>query len=125
MKKNWDKFEIRIIDQKKYYSDISIEYMNLHVKDSGKVHRPIETFQAQLELINQGEGFAVQVIDKTIGVFLGMLIILHNKNSAYDFSVAVDPDYKNEYVSHLMKWKTIQHLQEIGIKYYELGLFVS
>lgn len=121
VKKFQDKYELRIIDQRSYYSKVPNEYMTLHVKDAGAVYRPIETYKAQLEAISGGDGFAVQAINKSNDELVGMLLILCNKNAAYDASVAVDPDYQEEYISHLMKWKAIQYLQHLGITHYELG----
>lgn len=121
VRKYWELYDLSIIDSSRYYSDLPSEYMDLHVKDSGSVHRPMETYYAQLETVNKDCSFVVKAVNKSTGNTSGMLIIFASKQSAYDGSVAVDPAFKNEYVSHLMKWKAIQHMLDIGVKYYELG----
>ncbi len=98
------------------------EYMNLHVKDSGKIHRPLKTYIAQFDYIVKGDGFIVQVKNKGTGCIVGMLMICISKKSAYDGSVVVDPDYQQYSISHLMKWKAIQYLLDINVKHYELGM---
>jgi hypothetical protein len=50
-----------------------------------------------------------------------MLMIWLLKAAAYDASVAIDPAYHKENVSHLLKWKAIQHMQEKKVVVYELG----
>ena len=41
---------------------------------------------------------------KVVGVLFTVLF----KGQAYDGSVAIDPDYEHKYVSHVLKWKTIE-----------------
>ncbi len=118
---NLNKYKVRIIDNKNFYSDIANEYMKLHVKDSGMTHRPIQTYKSQLETVKNGEGFVVQVIENKNSIVVGMLVILFSNKSAYDWSVAVDPRCKNDYISHIMKWTVLSQLNNIGINYYELG----
>jgi lipid II:glycine glycyltransferase (peptidoglycan interpeptide bridge formation enzyme) len=48
-------------------------------------------------------------------------MIWEAKGAAYDASVAVDPDWQHEHVSHILKWKAIEHLQGQGAESYELG----
>ena len=50
-----------------------------------------------------------------------MLIIYVEKNSAYDGSVAVCPEYKKKYVSYILKYYAILELNKRNIKFYELG----
>jgi hypothetical protein len=121
VKKFWEKYECRVLESNDCYADIAGEYMDIHVKDAGKVSRPIETYEAQIDLIRSGEGFVIQTRNKPDDKLVGMLIISNFKHAAYDSSVAVDPVYREDYVSHLMKWKAIQHLQEINVNHYELG----
>jgi hypothetical protein len=50
-----------------------------------------------------------------------MLLVSLYKGSAYDNSVAVDPAFQQEYVSHLLKWTAIEELLRRGAQSYELG----
>ena len=50
-----------------------------------------------------------------------MLVIFFDKYSAYDGSVAVCPEYKKFYISHILKYYAILEINKRNIKYYELG----
>ena len=50
-----------------------------------------------------------------------MLLVSLYKNAAYDGSVAVDPDFASQNVSHLLKWRVIEELQKRKVPTYELG----
>ena len=52
----------------------------------------------------------------------GALFVLALKGQAYDGSVAIDPKYEQKYVSHVLKWKTIEYLLSTNIHSYELGI---
>jgi hypothetical protein len=121
VKKYLPLYELKIIDKNNFDTSIPEAYMKLHIKDSGSFNRPLETYTAQFDYVVKGDGFVVQVINKKMDKIVGMLIICMCKNAAYDASVAVDPDFQQDYVSHLMKWKAIQYMVSIGVKYYELG----
>lgn len=96
-------------------------YFHLHVKDAGGQFRSRESYRFQADLARQGEAFFVVARNRAGGVIAGMLLISSYKKVAYDNSVAVDPDYQNEYVSHLLKWTAIQELLRRGVTHYELG----
>jgi len=117
-----EKYELRVILSDNCYKNIAEDYMDIHVKDAGKIYRPIETYEAQIELVRNEEAFLIQAKNKHKDKIVGMLIISLTKQAAYDNSVAVDPEYQKDYVSHLMKWRAIQHLEKLGIKHYELGI---
>ena len=46
---------------------------------------------------------------------LGALVIYHDSISAYDASVAVQNSDKEHYISHIMKFIAMRHLNEINI----------
>jgi hypothetical protein len=121
IKKYSNLFLLTIINKNDINIGVIRKYMELHIKDSGFFHRSLETYIAQFDYIVKGEGFVVQAKSKETGVIVGMLLICSGKKSAYDGSVAVDPDYQQYFISHLIKWKAIQYLTDIGIKHYELG----
>jgi len=121
VKKYSDLYKLNIVDKNNFYINISKEYMKLHIKDSGAFLRPLETYVEQFNWVVKGDGFVVQAINIQTNKIVGMLIICMSKKAAYDASVAVDPDFQQDYVSHLMKWNAIQHLIDNGVSYYELG----
>ena len=116
-----EKYELHVLEGIDCYANIAEEYMDIHVKDAGGVYRPIETYEAQINLVRNGEGFVIQARNKPDDKLVGMLIISNFKHAAYDNSVAVDPEYQADYISHLMKFRVIQYLKQLGVKYYELG----
>ncbi len=113
VKKYINAYSLSIIDRANIDMDIVKEYMELHIKDSGAFHRPLETYIAQFDFVVQDDGFIVQANDNKTGNIVGMLLISVNKKAAYDGSVAVDPNHQQYYVSHLMKWQAIQYLIDI------------
>ena len=119
VKKHINEFTIQIIDKSTYYKNLPIDYEALHIQDAGKKVRSLKTYELQLESIKKNSGFAVQVLMR--GKLVGMLIIYVEKNSAYDGSVAVCPEYKKKYVSHILKYYAILELNKRNIKFYELG----
>jgi len=97
-------------------------YMELHIKDAGRVTRPLSTFERQIDLIRQGEGFIVSARNTASDRIVGMLIVSLHKAAAYYNSVAVDPDFERDHVSHMMQWTVFQHLIALGVPHYELGM---
>jgi hypothetical protein len=121
VKKFQPKYQLTMLDANNCYEDLAKEYMALHVKDSGKQNRPLATYEGQISLIKNKEAVMVQAKNIQDNKIVGMLIVSIYKKSAFDNSVAVDPDYTNHYISHLMKWKIIQYLHNENILSYELG----
>ena len=120
VKRNIDKFTVKIIQKDNYDKELPKIYKSLHSQDNGREVRSLKSYDLQLEAINRNKAFAVQIFsneDKLIGI----LIIFFDKNTAYDGSVAVCPDYKKFYISHLLKYYAILELNKRNIKFYELG----
>jgi hypothetical protein len=121
VKKFWDQYDLAIFDSRNIPDTLPREYRDLHIKDAGGVFRPLETYERQVDLARQSEGFWVGAVNKSVNKLVGMLMVSVHKQAAYDFSVAIDPDYHDDQVSNLLKWKAIQHLIELGVTHYELG----
>jgi hypothetical protein len=121
VKKFRDRYDLTIFDSQNIPATFASEYMDLHVKDAGGVFRPLETYERQVDLARRGEGFWVGAVNKSANKLVGMLLVSVHKRAAYDFSVAIDPDYQDDQVSHLLKWKAIEHLIALGVTHYELG----
>jgi lipid II:glycine glycyltransferase (peptidoglycan interpeptide bridge formation enzyme) len=83
--------------------------------------RSRESFTKQADVARNGEAFFVVVKDNDTGMIVGMLLVSCYKNAAYDNSVAIDPDFAQRYVGHLLKWRAIEELQKRNIPTYELG----
>jgi hypothetical protein len=121
IRKSGKNFEVTILSGDDIPSDMHKVYMELHRKDAGILHRPEITFQHQMDALREEDGFIAMARHISSGVVAGILMIWLFKNAAYDASVAVDPEYQNLHVSHLLKWKTIEHLLAQGVQSYELG----
>jgi hypothetical protein len=101
---------------------IEQSYFELHVKDAGGQYRSRDSYKMMADMARNGGGFFVVATSHETKNILGVLLILMHKLSAYDASVGVDPDHQDKFVSHLMKWNAIKHLQELGVSHYELGI---
>ncbi|KKW27880.1 MAG: hypothetical protein UY70_C0006G0029 [Candidatus Kaiserbacteria bacterium GW2011_GWB1_52_6] len=119
-KKYFPLFLLRIAEGNEVTSDLAKNYAELHRKDSGRTVRSLESFERQADSARSREGFYViaETPDKTIA---GMLLISLYKGVAYDSSVAIDPEFAELYVGHLLKWKTIEELQRRNVASYVLG----
>jgi hypothetical protein len=103
-------------------TDALIEsYRHLHEKDAGRVVRTPRTYREQARMAQNGRGFWTVARRKENGAVAGILQIIQYKNSCYDSSVGVDPDYQDDQVSHLLKWRTIEKLVREEVACYELG----
>jgi len=121
VRKGLRSYQIEIWSSGNLPVSIAEMYMQLHVKDAGRVTRPISTYEKQVDLVRNGEGFWVAARNLATDRIVGMLLISLHKGAAYDASVAVDPDFERDNVSHMMKWRAIEYLLEMGVSHYELG----
>jgi hypothetical protein len=120
VKRNINKFPVKIIQKDNYYEKLPKDYKLLHTQDRGKEVRSLKSYDLQLEAIKKNKAFAVQIFSNE-DQLIGMLIIFLDKNCAYDGSVGVCPDYKRFSISHLLKYNAILELNKRNIKFYELG----
>ena len=121
VKKFAPRYEMSIADGQSVTAELEETYFHLHVKDAGGQFRSRESYRLQADLARCGEAFYVIAKQQEVGAIAGMLLVSVHKKAAYDNSVAVDPDYQDEYVSHLLKWTAIEELLCRGVHSYELG----
>jgi Acetyltransferase (GNAT) domain len=114
-------YELSIAEGAGVTPELEETYFHLHVKDAGGQFRSRESYRLQADLARSHEAFYVTATRRDGGMVAGMLLVSICKGAAYDNSVAVDPDFQDEYVSHLLKWKAIEVLLARGVKTYELG----
>lgn len=96
-------------------------YFRLHMKDAGGQFRSRESYTKLADIARQKESFYVIATHLESGIIAGMLLVMLYKHASYDGSVAVDPDFADRYVSHLLKWRAIEELQKSNVTDYELG----
>ena len=114
-------FTLNVLEGVAVTLELEETYFRLHVKDSGGQFRSRESYAKQTDIARRGEAFYVVATHTESGAVVGMLLVSVYKNAAYDNSVAVDPDFADRYVSHLLKWRAIEELQKKRIPTYELG----
>lgn len=115
-------FTLAIAEGASVTAELEEAYFQLHVKDAGGQFRSRESYTKQADMARAQEAFYVVATHKETGVIAGMLLVSLYKNAAYDGSVAVDPDFADRYVSHLMKRRAIEELQKRKVPIYELGM---
>jgi hypothetical protein len=114
-------YQLSIADGEAVTAALEETYFHLHVKDAGGQFRSRESYTLQCDLARAGEAFFVVARNRGANAIAGMLLVSLYKGSAYDNSVAVDPAFQQEYVSHLLKWTAIEELLRRGAQSYELG----
>jgi hypothetical protein len=122
VRKHRDEFECRIVAGADVDEALERAYFELHVKDAGGQFRTRESYTRLADLARGGEAFFVTARDKASGAIAGVLLVSLVKGAAYDSSVAVDPDFQESFVSHVLKWRTLEHLRDLGVSHYELGM---
>lgn len=121
VKKFIELYDVYIIAGDDITDELIEVYRGLHEKDAGAVVRTPRTYTEQARMARNHLGFWTVARRKDSGVIAGILQIVQHKNSCYDGSVAVDPDYQDEQVSHLLKWHTIEKMIKEKVYAYELG----
>jgi hypothetical protein len=115
-------FACEVIDGAAVDDAFEQRYFELHVKDAGGQFRPRDSYSRMADLARHAEGFFVTARDLETGAVAGMLLVSVVKGAAFDTSVAVDPEFADRFVSHLLKHRAILHLQQLGVTHYELGM---
>ena len=77
----------------------------------GKEVRSLKSYDLQLEAVKRNKAFVVQIFSNE-DQLIGMLVIFFDKYSAYDGSVAVCPEYKKFYISHILKYYAILEINK-------------
>jgi Acetyltransferase (GNAT) domain len=121
VKKFMPRYELSIKDGEAVTPGLEESYFHLHIKDAGGQFRSRESYRFQANLARENEAFYVTATRRNDGIIAGMLLVSVSKNAAYDNSVAVDPNFQDDHVSHLLKWTAIETLLTRGVKTYELG----
>jgi hypothetical protein len=121
VKKFIPQYELSIKEGAAVTQEVEDSYFHLHVKDAGGQFRSRESYQFQANLARKHEAFYVTASRRGGTRIAGMLLVSVCKAAAYDNSVAVDPDFQDEHVSHLLKWTAIETLLAREVITYELG----
>ena len=121
IKKFKDQYNLSFIEGRAVDDEFAQTFMDIHIKDAGGQFRPRDSYFAQANLARDGLGFFAVATSVSSGKIAGMLLVILFNGQAHDASVAIDPEHEKNYVSHLLKWMTIETLIERKVAAYELG----
>ena len=115
-----DKFTIFVMDSGNHDYDVHEIYRKLHHKTSGRITRPIETFDMQFEDLKNDRAMLIALKDKD--QFVAFSYFLHYRNCAYYGSAADDPDYESKIpLEHCIIWTAIDYYKKRGVNFLEIG----
>jgi hypothetical protein len=118
-------FDFQIYEGATVTPELEQKYFELHIKDAGGQFRSRRSYEKQMDIYREGAGFIIVATHREKNHVAGMLLVESFKGASLDSSVAVDPDFQEMYVSHLMKWKALEELLVRKIRTYELGEMVA
>lgn len=121
IRKYAESFPIEILRGTQVSDAIEEAYFYLHVKDAGAQYRSRTSYKYFCDLARNDEAFLVISRNRENEKICGVLIVSLMKGAAYDSSVAVDPEYAQYFISHLMKWGAIEYLRTLNVDHYDLG----
>ena len=122
VKKFQNDYKISVLEGKTIDDSFVDTYMDIHVRDSGGKFRSRDSYIALVEMARAGFAFFCVATCVRTNKIVGVLLTVVFKGQAYDGSVAIEPDYQDKFVSHVLKWKTIETLIERKVTDYELGI---
>lgn len=122
IKKSKDLWRVEIIsgrNDKEEIHKIFCQFRAMHIEISGRETRGIATWRKQEEALMHTNDFLVLLFaaDRMIGVSL-----FQTTGSVGVYSVAVyDRNLFDKPVAHISQWAAIQHMKELGLKWYYIG----
>lgn len=96
------------------------EYRLLHKEVSGRVTRPLETWNLQRDAINKDGDFLVTLRDSEQKLIGGGLFEVSSAESCYAVGV-YDRCLFDKPVSHVVQWTAIKHLKALGCRWHCIG----
>ena len=112
--------EFEVLDKNNVNTSVFGKYRELHHLASGRVTRPLSTFDLMYEWIQNGH--AVLFGAKCFGEFVGFFFVTVYKNGAYNGSSCRHPDYSHLSIGHYLRWEIAKWLKSNNIIYYEIGI---
>ena len=112
--------EWKITVHDKVTDEMWSNYRRMHAEVSGRVTRSIESWDIEKESINNGNAFYVESTDKD-GEFIGGGYFEFSKDECLSAVGVYDRSQFNLPVSHVINWRAICHMQELGLKQFVFG----
>lgn len=103
-------FQTFIVDQDNLAKKLHGEYVALHHKCSGRITRPLATFDMQFEKIKAGKAFLVGLAYQ--GKNIAFVYFEYHNGKAIYASAADDPDYCKLPLYHTLVFKGMEYLKE-------------
>lgn len=113
-------YEFKVYDKHNYTSEVGLEHRLLHQKTSGRLTRPVSTFDKMYSWIENECGLMFE--QRYNNQTAQMILVALGKGTAYGASAADDPDVKVPHpLTHSMNYFIFQEVARRGFKYYDLG----
>jgi hypothetical protein len=113
-------YEFKVYDKHNFTEEIGDRHRLLHHKCSGRITRPIGTFNKMYSWVHAGCGLMFEQLFQ--GQTVQMIFVALGKETACGASAADDPDFKPKVpLTHSMNYFIYLETAKRGIKYYEVG----
>ena len=118
--KGLKEYEFKVYDQDNFTLEIGDRHRLLHHKCSGRITRPIATFNKMYSWVQEGCGLMFEQLHK--GQTVQMIFVALGRGTACGASAADDPDFKSRVpLTHSMNYFIYQETRRRGIRLYEVG----
>ena len=97
------------------------EFRELHLKAAGKKTRSDETWDIHLEVIKQGKGFLVYLLNSA-GKMDGAGFFNFTRDEGLYSVAAYDRSLFDKPLGHTVQYRAIKELKDRGVRWYKLGL---
>ncbi|OEU67730.1 MAG: hypothetical protein BBJ57_06300 [Desulfobacterales bacterium PC51MH44] len=116
-----ENFNILIMDSENPDYEIHEAYRKLHHKTSGRITRPLKTFDMQFEDLKNDRAILIGLKEKER--FVAFSYFSHYQNSVYYGSSSDDPDYESKIpLEHCIIWAAIEYYKKRGFSFFEVGV---
>lgn len=116
IKKGLKTWNIKVFDKISY--DELLKFREFHVKIKGKSTREMDTWEAQADAANKGEGVFIELLSEDGKICAGAIFI-YSADELYYNSSAYDKNYQNH--SETIQYIAIKYARERGVRWYRVG----
>jgi len=118
---NWGLRELKpiILDNSNLSWENILEFRELHIRESGRETRSVDSWRKQFDMVKAGEAYLVVGYLKDDLVSAGFF--MHSNTNCYYGSSASRRDLFDKPLFHSLMWKSICYAKSIGIQWFDLG----
>lgn len=118
--KKGQKYQFELYDKTNIRQEQIELYRQIYEEDAGGVNRNSELYLHYYKFIQ--DGLAVLLLAKNADIYVAaMIVTLYHGTAYYSSYGELTEKLEGIPVGHMMQWKMIQYLKEMGIKSYEIG----